>query len=163
MILVAALGMLAGHFGLVRPSAILGGCLCGLDDDFQIEEQKSAMATPTAGRVKGFGCRPVVALRLAPRAGVRKPPGKEPAGAGPGFGIYGDLRVVDSRGWIGSMAARGRLVGRAIVTGAAQRAVSRAGAGRGRCDGRSGASARADEGVIGRSPAMLLCGGLAMR
>jgi hypothetical protein len=32
--------------------------------------------------VKGFGCRPVVTYLHALRAGVRKPPRKEPAGAG---------------------------------------------------------------------------------
>jgi hypothetical protein len=49
--------------------------------------------------VKGFGCRPIVAVRLAPRVGVRKPPGKEPAGAG-GYvvGIYGDLMVAAGQG-----------------------------------------------------------------
>ena len=31
--------------------------------------------------VKGFGCRPVVTYPPMPRAGVRKPPRKEPAGA----------------------------------------------------------------------------------
>jgi hypothetical protein len=61
------------------------------------------------------------------------------------------------------MAARERLVGGAIATGAAQRAVSRAQAGRGRCDWRSGASAPADEGVVGLSPAAPASGGLAMR
>ena len=32
--------------------------------------------------VKGFGCRPVVTYPRVLRAGVRKPPRKEPAGAG---------------------------------------------------------------------------------
>ena len=32
--------------------------------------------------VKGFGCRPVVTYAAVLRAGVRKPPRKEPAGAG---------------------------------------------------------------------------------
>jgi hypothetical protein len=48
--------------------------------------------------VKGFGCRPVVTSPAAPRAGVGKPPGKEPAGAGLGVGVYGDLTVADGRG-----------------------------------------------------------------
>ena len=30
--------------------------------------------------VKGFGCRPVVTIRVRSEAGVRKPPRKEPAG-----------------------------------------------------------------------------------
>ena len=34
-----------------------------------------------AALVKGFGCRPVVTYAAVPRAGVRKPPRKEPAGA----------------------------------------------------------------------------------
>jgi hypothetical protein len=36
--------------------------------------------------VKGFGCRPVVTYPRALRAGVRKPPGKEPAVGGTGGG-----------------------------------------------------------------------------
>jgi hypothetical protein len=48
--------------------------------------------------VKGFGCRPVETERAAPRAGVRKPPGKEPAAAVLGVGVYGDLTVADGRG-----------------------------------------------------------------
>jgi hypothetical protein len=35
---------------------------------------------PTTGRVQGFGCRPVASYPPVLRAGVRKPPGKEPAG-----------------------------------------------------------------------------------
>jgi hypothetical protein len=35
-----------------------------------------------AAMVKGFGCRPVLTYLRALRAGVRKPPRKEPAGAG---------------------------------------------------------------------------------
>ena len=35
-----------------------------------------------AAQVKGFGCRPVVTYLRALGAGVRKPPRKEPAGAG---------------------------------------------------------------------------------
>ena len=43
--------------------------------------------------VKGFGCRPVVTYLRALRAGVRKPPRKEPAGVGEGFRMpaRGDL------------------------------------------------------------------------
>jgi hypothetical protein len=36
--------------------------------------------------VKGFGCRPVVTYPRVLRAGVRKPPGKEPAVGGTGGG-----------------------------------------------------------------------------
>ena len=43
--------------------------------------------------VKGFGCRPVVTYLRAQRAGVRKPPRKEPAGAGRQFPAYGDLTM----------------------------------------------------------------------
>src|SRR5438105_4798819 len=35
-----------------------------------------------SAQVKGFGCRPVVTYPRVLRAGVRKPPRKEPAGAG---------------------------------------------------------------------------------
>ena len=43
--------------------------------------------------MKGFGCRPVVTYLRALRAGVRKPPRKEPAGVGEGFRMpaRGDL------------------------------------------------------------------------
>jgi hypothetical protein len=41
--------------------------------------------------VKGFGCRPVVTCPRVLRAGVGKPPRKEPAGAGRRFAVYGDL------------------------------------------------------------------------
>src|SRR5215475_11178753 len=45
----------------------------------------------TASLVKGFGCRPVVTYPAVLRAGVGKPPRKEPAGAGGGSAVYGDL------------------------------------------------------------------------
>jgi hypothetical protein len=41
--------------------------------------------------VKGFGWRPVVTYLRALRVGVRKPPRKEPAGAGRQLAVYGDL------------------------------------------------------------------------
>src|SRR5260370_38038827 len=41
--------------------------------------------------VKGFGCRPVVSYPPVLTAGVRKPPRKEPAGAGGRSAVYGDL------------------------------------------------------------------------
>jgi len=42
--------------------------------------------------VKDFGCRPIVTYRRAQRAGVRKPPRKEPAGGRVGrLALYGDL------------------------------------------------------------------------
>jgi hypothetical protein len=44
-----------------------------------------------AAVVKGFGCRPVADLSGALRAGVRKPPRKEPAGAVRAVAVYGDL------------------------------------------------------------------------
>src|SRR5437667_12790025 len=44
----------------------------------------------TAAVVKGFGCRPVVTYPVL-RAGVRKPPRKEPAGPGGRSAAYGDL------------------------------------------------------------------------
>ena len=43
----------------------------------------------TAAVVKGFGCRPVVTYLRALRAGVRKPPRKEPAGAGRQLALMG--------------------------------------------------------------------------
>src|SRR6202030_2671113 len=46
-----------------------------------------------AGVVKGFGCRPVVTYPRVMRAGVRKPPRKEPAGAGRQLAVYGDLTI----------------------------------------------------------------------
>ena len=61
------------------------------------------------------------------------------------------------------MEARERLVGRAIAPGVAQSADAGAQAGRCRCDWRSGAQDRSDEGVVGLSPAALASGGLAMR
>jgi hypothetical protein len=51
---------------------------------------------PCPGRsvkVKGFGCRPVVTYPRALRVGVRKPPRKEPAGAGRQLAVYGDLTM----------------------------------------------------------------------
>jgi hypothetical protein len=42
--------------------------------------------------VKGFGCRPVVTYPRALRAGVRKPPRKEPAGGRVAVAVYGDLK-----------------------------------------------------------------------
>jgi len=56
--------------------------------------------------VKGFGCRPVVDLYSrvgsVSGAGVRKPPKKEPAGAGEWLAVYGDLigqRLGRERRW----------------------------------------------------------------
>jgi len=43
---------------------------------------RSRRVLRTAGMVKGFGCRPVVTYLGALRAGVRKPPRKEPSGSG---------------------------------------------------------------------------------
>lgn len=62
----------------------------------------------------------------------------------------------------GLMGARDDLFGGAIAAGAAQGAVTRAQAGRCRCDWRSGASDRSDEGVVGLSPVAPACGGLAL-
>jgi hypothetical protein len=74
---------------------------------------------------KGFGCRPIVAVRVAPRAGIRKPPGEEPAGAGQGvWGLWGFEGSRRPRG-TGSMAARDGLAGRAIATGVGKPAASR--------------------------------------
>src|SRR5271157_5491594 len=47
---------------------------------------RTALAAGTALPVKGFGCRPVVTYPRVLRAGVRKPPGKEPAVGGAGGG-----------------------------------------------------------------------------
>src|ERR1700732_3081369 len=44
-------------------------------------------------QVKGFGCRPGVTYLRALRVGVRKPPRKEPAGAGRQLAVYGDLTM----------------------------------------------------------------------
>jgi hypothetical protein len=53
--------------------------------------------------VKGFGCRPVVTYPRALRAGVRKPPRKEPAGGRVGgcrlWGFYG------TAAWVGDALA----------------------------------------------------------
>jgi hypothetical protein len=43
--------------------------------------------------VKGFGCRPMVTYPRALRAGVRKPPGRNPRAAGLAVDDYGDLTV----------------------------------------------------------------------
>jgi hypothetical protein len=51
------------------------------------------MFSGSAATVKGFGCRPVVTYLRALMAGVRKPPRKEPAGAGRQLGVYGDLTM----------------------------------------------------------------------
>jgi hypothetical protein len=42
-------------------------------------------------KVKGFGCRPVVTYPAVLGAGVRKPPGRNPRGAGVRSAVYGDL------------------------------------------------------------------------
>jgi hypothetical protein len=47
---------------------------------YRVEPRGSIPAPGTAAIVKGFGCRPVVTYPVL-RAGVRKPPRKEPAGA----------------------------------------------------------------------------------
>jgi len=52
-----------------------------------------ACASRLSDMVKGFGCRPVVTYLRALRAGVRKPPRKEPAGAGRQLAVYGDLTI----------------------------------------------------------------------
>src|ERR1700720_1225091 len=61
---------------------------------------------PSARRsemVKGFGCRPVVTYPRALRAGVRKPPRKEPAGGGVGgCGLWG---FDGAAAWIGGALA----------------------------------------------------------
>jgi hypothetical protein len=51
----------------------------------------SSQSRTTAAQVKGFGCRPVVTYPRALRAGVRKPPRKEPAGAAWAVVVYGDF------------------------------------------------------------------------
>jgi hypothetical protein len=63
-----------------------------------------------AALVKGFGCRPVVRYPSVLRAGVRKPPRKEPAGAGRQLAFEGDLtgpRLAQWMRWVGSAAADG--------------------------------------------------------
>jgi hypothetical protein len=52
--------------------------------------RRLARGLRTAAWVKGFGCRPVVTYRRALRAGVRKPPRKEPGGAAWAVVVYGD-------------------------------------------------------------------------
>src|SRR5262249_39474887 len=64
-----------------------------------------------SGVVKGFGCRPVVTYPAVLRAGVGKPPRKEPAGAGGGSAVYGDLvgrRLASGMRGPGSAAAERR-------------------------------------------------------
>src|SRR5271154_6969668 len=51
-----------------------------------ILKSHSTLAPGMALPVKGFGCRPVVTYPSVLRAGVRKPPGKEPAVGGAGGG-----------------------------------------------------------------------------
>lgn len=52
--------------------------------------------------MKGFGCRPVEISRRTLRAGVGKPPGKEPAVSRSGWLlIYGDLAVLGVRLGVG--------------------------------------------------------------
>ena len=57
--------------------------LCPYDGQLLHPRQLSA-SSPGLGRMaayqKGFGCRPVVTYLRALRAGVRKPPRKEPGG-----------------------------------------------------------------------------------
>src|SRR5271163_5152164 len=50
-----------------------------------------SLLNPRSAVVKGFGCRPSLTCAAVPRAGGRKPPKKEPAGAGERFAVYGDL------------------------------------------------------------------------
>jgi len=52
---------------------------------------KAAAHPVLSDMVKGIGCRPAVTYPRALRAGVRKPPGKEPAGAVWTVAVYGDL------------------------------------------------------------------------
>jgi hypothetical protein len=71
---------------------------------------------------KGFGCRPVERWRAAPGAGVGKPPGNEPAGAGRDVG---GLWGFDGCGRLGAALGPGLievlegLVGGEIATGVA--------------------------------------------
>ena len=59
-----------------------------------------------AGVVKGFGCRPVVTYPRVMRAGVRKPPRKEPAGAGwTASGLWG---FDGAAAWVGDTVERRR-------------------------------------------------------
>ena len=83
---------------------------------------------PPPGKVKGLGCGPIVTYPSVLRAGVRKPPRKEPAGAGgrsASMGIWWGAgsrrgsagwrmwqRIDDHGGELGAAAA----VGRAILT-----------------------------------------------
>src|SRR5262249_41779418 len=57
--------------------------------------QSGPSASPAAipAPVQGFGCRPVASYPPVLRAGVRKPPGKEPAGGRVGGCRYGGLPV----------------------------------------------------------------------
>ena len=74
----AFFGISFGHTLRRRAAAFL---LCPLMREiraFRYFWPPSAMSQ----KVKGFGCRPVVTYLRALRAGVRKPPRKEPAGAG---------------------------------------------------------------------------------
>src|ERR1700720_4517544 len=82
---------------------------------------------PSARRsemVKGFGCRPVVTYPRALRAGVRKPPRKEPAGVGRQLAVYGDLtmrRLALWMRWPAQSAADRRLRWRASGQGGVER------------------------------------------
>ena len=60
---------------------------------------------------KGFGCRPGASGGPGKRAGVRKPPKKEPAGKRQDLAVYGDLarqRVCRGMVFLGSLRAESR-------------------------------------------------------
>src|SRR6267378_1502332 len=86
--------------------------------------------------VKGFGWRPVVSYPPVLRAGVRKPPRKEPAGAGrTASGLWGFDGAV---AWVGDALAG------VIGGGLTIAVVSLAPRGRQRCDAGSGGPRQAE-------------------
>ena len=65
--------------------------------------------------MKGFGCRPVATYPRVMRAGVRKPPRKEPAGAGwTASGLWG---FDGAAAWVGDALATVRGGGSTIPVG----------------------------------------------
>src|SRR5213078_271367 len=72
------------------PEGRTGQPLTARNDCFGSEGSRIGSQRRTTGIVKGFGCRPVVTYPVL-RAGVRKPPRKEPAGPGGRSAAYGDL------------------------------------------------------------------------
>jgi len=68
----------------------------GIKEDRNVEEETQADGMSAC--VKGFGCRPLAAVRHARAAGVRKPPREETA-MGEGAAVSRALWGFERRGW----------------------------------------------------------------